>query len=134
MKKNKTTLDFLLLNCPQVLKNLYDWPDKYHFWRVRYVVTRLWNLVQLYMYIYSTRALFCRCFVVMKYRWICQFLALSESPPLMGYSQWTKLECCVSFIIHHSNYQCKLQEVKCVSWISKGMFNFVSTSFFMRAN
>ena len=41
---------------------------------------KLWNLVQLS--IYSTRALFCKYFVAMKYRWICKFLVLSKSSPL----------------------------------------------------
>ena len=45
------------------------------------MITRLWNLVQLS--IYSTRGLFHKYFVATKYRGICQFLDMSESPSLM---------------------------------------------------
>ena len=65
-QKNKTTFDFLLLNCPQILKIFYDSPVKYYFWRFWYRITRLCNLVQLS--IYSTRALFRKYFVAMKFR------------------------------------------------------------------
>ena len=44
------------------------------------MITRLWNLVQLS--ILCTRALFHKYFVAMKYRWKCQFLALSKNSPL----------------------------------------------------
>ena len=30
-RKNNTALVFLLSNCPQVLKILYNWPFKYYF-------------------------------------------------------------------------------------------------------
>ena len=48
---------------PQVLKVFYDWPVKYYFCQFWY---RLWDLV--WLSIYSTRALFHRYFVAMKYR------------------------------------------------------------------
>ena len=49
-QKNKTTFDFLLLNCPQILKIFYDSPVKYYFWRYWYMIIRLWNLVQFSIY------------------------------------------------------------------------------------
>ena len=63
---NITSLDFLLSNCLQLLKIFYDSPVKYYFGRFWYRITRLWNLVQLS--IYSTRALFRKYFVAMKFR------------------------------------------------------------------
>jgi len=44
------------------------------------MIIRLLDSIQLSKY--STRALFHKYFVVMKYRSICQFWVLSESPPL----------------------------------------------------
>jgi len=76
-EKSKTTLDFLLSNCPQVLKIFYDKPVKYYFWRFWYMITCLWHWVQLS--IYSIRALFHKYFVAMKYRRICQFLVKRKS-------------------------------------------------------
>ena len=78
---NKTTLDFLLSNCPQGLKIFYDWSVKYYFWRVWYMITRLRYLVQLS--IYYTRALVHKYCVAMKYRWICVLLVLGENPTLI---------------------------------------------------
>ena len=78
---NKTTLDCLLSNCTQVLTYFMTNPIIYYFWRFLYMITMLWNLVQLS--IYYTMAFFHKYVVAMKYRWICQFLFLSESPPLM---------------------------------------------------
>ena len=38
-RKNKTTLVYLPSNCPQALTHFYDWPVKYYFWRLRYMIT-----------------------------------------------------------------------------------------------
>ena len=75
--KKPTLLIFLLWNYTQVLK----WPVKYYFWWLRYMIVRINNRVQLS--IYSTSSLFHKyCVVIMKYRWICKFLILSECPSL----------------------------------------------------
>ena len=79
-EKNTTTLVFLLSNSPQVLKIFNDSPVKYYLWRFWYTFTRLLDRGQLS--IYSTRALFHKYLVAMKYRWISKFLILSESPSL----------------------------------------------------
>ena len=48
-RKNNTTLVSLLTNCPQVIKDLYDWPVKYYFWWFWYKNTMLYGWVQLWI-------------------------------------------------------------------------------------
>ena len=65
LNKKTTTLDVLLSNCPQVLTIFKDYPLNISLAIFWYMITRLWNLVQLS--IYSTRALFHKYCVTMGY-------------------------------------------------------------------
>ena len=80
-KQHNINFVFILLNCLRILKIFYDWHIKYYFWWFWYMITRLKGLVRLS--IYFTRALFHKYIVTMKYRWICIFFILSNSPSLM---------------------------------------------------
>jgi len=62
--KKKTSLVFLLSNCPQVRNICYDWPFNYYFWRFRYMFTMQFDRVQLS--VYSTTAQLYRFCVAMK--------------------------------------------------------------------
>ena len=81
------------------IKNIL-WLTHFYFWQIRYMISG----VQLSLY--STRALFHKYFVAIKYRWICIFFVLSESPPFIyKFDQITlKLHVwewkCVVFIVY----------------------------------
>ena len=83
-KKITTTLDFLLSNWSQVLEIFYDQPVRYYFWWLGYMITRLWNWVQLS--IYSTRALF---------HWLWstdEFSVFGFEPPLTEWIEnWSRM-------------------------------------------
>ena len=67
----------ILSKCSQVLNIFYGWPVKYYLWRFGYMITRLQDRVQLS--IYSTRALYIKYFVAMKYR--LTYFYLCGGPP-----------------------------------------------------
>ena len=85
------------------------WPVKYYFWWLRYMIVRINNRVQLS--IYSTSALFHKyCVVIMKYRWICKFLILSECPSLsetlsalLELIVYFVLPCVIAILYFHSS-------------------------------